>query len=96
MSETASIPVRAQVLYSGHVQGVGFRWRAAMSAEGLLVWGFVRNLEDGRVEIVAEGARRDVEDYLAAVRRRLREYIEDESVEWSDATGEFDGFGVRR
>jgi acylphosphatase len=89
-------PVRAQVFYSGRVQGVGFRWRAAMSADGLPVAGFVRNLADGRVEIVAEGRRRDVEKLLAAVRRRMGDKVEDEAVEWLRATGEFNGFGVRR
>ncbi len=50
MGETA-----AQWLISGQVQGVGFRWFAARHAEQLGLRGWVRNLRDGRVEVVAVG-----------------------------------------
>jgi acylphosphatase len=42
-------------LYAGHVQGVGFRYTVRHLAGGFQVSGFVRNLADGRVEVVAEG-----------------------------------------
>ena len=87
---------RVRVLYSGTVQGVGFRWRVVDSASGLAVTGFVSNLPDGRVELVAEGARDDVERLLAEVRARMSDLIADEEVAWSAATGEFREFGVRR
>jgi acylphosphatase len=87
---------RVRVVYSGTVQGVGFRWRVVDSASGLAVTGFVANLADGRVELVAEGERVAVEAFLVAVRARLADLIEDEDVVWSAATGEFREFGVRR
>ena len=45
-----------QVFYSGHVQGVGFRYTVKTVAWGFEVTGTVRNLQDGRVELIAEGA----------------------------------------
>ena len=87
---------RASVLYSGTVQGVGFRWRAVEASRGLAVTGFVRNLRDGRVELVAEGGRSEVERLLAAVRARLRDLISREDVSWQAASGEFRGFSVLR
>jgi len=87
---------RVRVLYSGTVQGVGFRWRVVDSAAGCAVTGFVANLPDGRVELVVEGARAEVESFLAAVRARLTDLISGEDVSWSSATGEFQDFRVRR
>ena len=48
---------RVRILYSGHVQGVGFRYTAKTVAAGFEITGVVRNLPDGRVELVAEGDR---------------------------------------
>ncbi len=88
--------VRASVHYTGTVQGVGFRWRVVQTAGGFDVTGYVRNLADGRVELVAEGARADVDAFLAAVRSRLGDCIEDEQAEWGAATGRFRAFDVAR
>jgi acylphosphatase len=63
------------VRYSGHVQGVGFRYTAQSLAARYLVAGFVRNLPDGDVELVAEGEPGPVDEFLAAVARRMGEYI---------------------
>ena len=87
---------RARVLYTGTVQGVGFRWRAVDASRGVAVTGFVRNLADGRVELVAEGTRAEVERMFAAVRERLGDLIESEDVSWSAASGEFRSFAVLR
>jgi acylphosphatase len=87
---------RARVLYSGEVQGVGFRRRVADSARPLAVTGFVQNLKDGRVELVAEGGRAEVEKLLAVVRARMAGLIRSEEAAWSAASGEFREFGVRR
>ncbi len=87
---------RCRVLYRGTVQGVGFRWRTMDAARGIAVTGYVKNLPDGRVELVAEGARDEVERLLDAVRARMGELIEGEDVAWARASGEFRGFGVAR
>lgn len=57
-----------QVFYEGRVQGVGFRYTARRVAAGFDVAGYVRNLPDGRVELVASGEPSEVEDFLAALR----------------------------
>ena len=49
---------RLTVFYSGQVQGVGFRYTAKTVATGFEITGTIRNLPDGRVELVAEGAAR--------------------------------------
>ena len=69
------------VLYSGTVQGVGFRYTALHLARGFAVGGAVRNLADGRVELVAEGEAAEVERFLAAVRRQMAGYIEGEDIQ---------------
>jgi acylphosphatase len=68
-----------RVFYSGRVQGVGFRYTALDLAQGHAVAGFVRNLPDRRVELVAEGEADEVERFLEAVRRQLAGYIHGES-----------------
>ena len=88
--------VRVRVCYSGDVQGVGFRWRAVDAASGFQVTGYVRNLPDGRVELVAEGVQLELERLLAAVRARMRGLVEREEASWLSWTGEFRGFSVRR
>ena len=70
MSETQPTPlVRRRVLYSGSVQGVGFRWFVEREAHILGVAGWVRNRTDGTVEVLAMGTR----DQLSGLRSRLRE-----------------------
>lgn len=59
---------RLKVLYSGQVQGVGFRYEARRLAAGFDVCGTVRNLPDGRVELVAEGAHQEIESFRQAIR----------------------------
>ena len=61
---------RMQIFYSGHVQGVGFRYTAKTVAAGFEVTGTVRNLPDGRVELIAEGAREELEAFRDGHSRR--------------------------
>jgi acylphosphatase len=85
------------VLYSGHVQGVGFRYTAKSVATGFDVTGTIRNLPDGCVELVAEGARQELDAFRAAVRDAgLAGFIRDEKVNWADARNEFRGFEILR
>ena len=61
-------PVRLTATVRGHVQGVGFRWWTQVQAEELGLAGYARNLRDGTVEVVAEGARADAEQLLDRLR----------------------------
>ncbi len=86
---------RMHALFSGRVQGVGFRFAVCRIAGNLDVTGFVRNLWDGDVEIVAEGADHDLSDFLQQIRNsQLKQYIVRDMVTWEKPTGEFEQFGV--
>jgi len=88
---------RLTVFYSGHVQGVGFRYTAKTVATGFEIAGIVRNLPDGRVELVAEGSRAELEAFRAAILDAgLAGFIRDEQVTWADAKNEFRGFEITR
>ncbi len=64
------------VYYSGHVQGVGFRATTAWIARTHpQIRGWVRNLSDGRVELLADGEVGAIEAFLADVRQRMAEHI---------------------
>jgi acylphosphatase len=87
---------RAQVFYSGRVQGVGFRYTARQLAHGFEVVGYVRNLADGRVEMLIEGEEEEVKRFLKAVGASdLGVYIRHETVSWETPTGEFRDFSIR-
>ena len=64
-----------RVFFQGHVQGVGFRYAAHGLAQRFTVAGYVRNLADGRVELVAEGAATEVDRFVQAVARQMAEHI---------------------
>jgi acylphosphatase len=80
--------------YSGRVQGVGFRFTAQHVAEGFAVAGFVRNLPDGTVEVLAEGPAEQVNGFLSALNQRMTEYIEEVRVE-EESTQGVRGFRVK-
>jgi acylphosphatase len=82
-------------LYSGHVQGVGFRYAVKTVTHGFEVTGVVRNLEDGRVELVAEGDKEELEAFLEAIRSsEVGRFIRQEKTCWSEANNEFRGFEI--
>ncbi len=86
---------RAHVYYSGSVQGVGFRFSAERAASSLGLTGWVKNLDDGRVEVVCEGTERDIQEFLAKIYSVFKMYIDDTAIEWQPASGEFYGFDIR-
>ncbi len=83
------------IYYSGSVQGVGFRFTAQRIAEELGLYGWVKNLDDGRVEIYAEGVEGILNDFLAQINGIFGHYIEDEQINWGPALGEFRDFSIR-
>jgi acylphosphatase len=93
----ADKPAKAcMVYYSGKVQGVGFRATTAAIARDYPVTGWVKNLDDGRVQLLAEGPEEAVEKFLKAVRTRWKDNIEKEQVEKQTPTGKFKGFEIVR
>jgi len=84
-----------EVYYRGRVQGVGFRYTARSVARRFDVVGFVRNLPDGRVQLVAEGTPQELDRFFAAIADHLGHYVHGCEQHTSPATGEFSGFEVR-
>ncbi|MGV3754553.1 MAG: acylphosphatase [Verrucomicrobiota bacterium] len=88
---------RLSIWYAGRVQGVGFRFTTKRVAMGFEVTGTVRNLDDGRVELIVEGAKKELEEFQQAIREAgLERFIKDETTAWGPATGEFRGFEIIR
>ena len=83
--------------FDGRVQGVGFRFATVDLAERFPeITGFVKNLRDGRVEIVAEGTEQDLAEFISAVGRAMRAYVSNADKRYMEATGEFSDFGIAR
>jgi len=87
--------IRKTIHFFGNVQGVGFRYTTRSTATGFEVSGYVRNLSNGSVELVAEGNNAEIERFLEMLRNRMSGHIDREEERESPATGEFSGFGVR-
>ena len=86
---------RQTCIINGHVQGVGFRYTVQNLALQYNVRGYVRNIPDGRVELVMEGPEGEMAGLLEDVKRRMNGYIEELEVSRSAATGEFQRFCIK-
>ena len=87
---------RVHVFYAGRVQGVGFRITAEETARSLGVVGWVKNLRDGRVELVAEADQATLERFLEEIRSGpMKNFITQVEISWSSATETFDEFEIR-
>ena len=86
--------VRNRVIFTGRVQGVGFRHATKMQARSYKVCGTVRNLKDGSVEMVSEGEPEEVARFIASVQDRMDGVIKETNLTIEDANGEFSEFTV--
>jgi acylphosphatase len=89
------MPHRKTYHFDGRVQGVGFRYTAQNIALQYDVAGYVRNLPDGRVELVLEGEDEVLDRIVTNVSRRMNSYIRHIQSSTEPATGEFSDFGIR-
>jgi len=88
--------IRQEVFFAGRVQGVGFRYTTQAIAADYAVTGYVRNLPDGRVQLVVEGAKDAIDGLLADIEERMSQFVRQvEKSLKSPATGEFDDFQIR-
>ena len=87
--------MRWHILFSGRVQGVGFRYSALRVARELGVTGWVRNLADGRVELVGEGPAGNGETLVRHICHATYGEVSDWTMESAVATGEFREFDIR-
>ena len=84
-----------RVFYFGRVQGIGFRYTILDIAFGLKVCGWVKNLNDGRVEVLAESEEDTLSVFLEQINQHFSSYITDTTVERFPASGEFRDFQVQ-
>ena len=85
-----------QIFYEGNVQGVGFRYSVRQIAKGFDVTGFVRNLDDGRVELMAAGEEDEVLAFVEAIgQSELRAHIRKQSEMQVADPPPFRGFEIR-
>lgn len=88
--------VRLRVSVRGVVQGVGYRAFAQRHARTLGIRGYARNMDDGSVEVIAEGPRATLESLLDALRRGAPySRVDTTEVHWEAATGEYTTFLIR-
>ncbi|HUR53419.1 MAG TPA: acylphosphatase [Gemmataceae bacterium] len=93
--DAGGVPMAKVVYYAGDVQGVGFRATASWIARRhTAVRGWVRNLPDGRVELLADGPDHAVAAFLAEVRERMADNIESEDIFVRDADDTPAGFHI--
>lgn len=87
---------RICAIVKGKVQGVFYREFTRREAEALGISGFVRNLKDGSVEVIAEGEERQLKEFERKLRKGpLMAFITDVELKEEQTTGEFDGFDIR-
>ncbi len=86
--------VRSHVLFSGTVQGVGFRYTTQRFARELKLVGWVKNLSDGRVEMMAEGPRERIENLIYKLDKHYDGKITHKDIDWLDVRRGFEDFVV--
>ncbi len=87
--------VRKTVHFAGRVQGVGFRYTARNIAQQYKVRGYVRNLPDGRVELVMEGSERETNAVVDEIKRKMTGFVRNVNVQVAPAIDEFEDFEIR-
>ena len=95
MMQAPAAPTRCRCLFSGRVQGVGFRYTVKNIAIQYDVNGYVKNLPDGRVELVMEGPADEVQQIVAAVQSRMNGFIRHVDKQDDVPTGEFEHFSIK-
>ena len=86
---------RAHIFVRGRVQGVFFRDHTRKWASSLGLTGWVRNLADGRVEVMVEGDQTRIKRLIACLEEGPPlSHVEDVQVNWEDHQGEFDDFKI--
>lgn len=83
------------IIYTGRVQGVGFRYTVLEIARDVQVTGWVKNMSNGGVELVAEASEEVLKDFLLRINHYFNSYIQDTDVQWLPATGEFKTFDIK-
>ena len=83
------------IYFSGRVQGVGFRFTARRIALNYGLSGFVRNLADGRVEMLIQGSEADIDNCLKDINRAFDGYIKNTEVTQKEPDPRYTDFQIR-
>ena len=86
---------RFHAYFSGRVQGVGFRFTAQSIANDLKISGWVRNTDDGRVEVAAQGPEKRLGDFLSKLKGYFGRYITDIDIDWEQILDEENDFQIK-
>ena len=93
--DTGGMPVQVHLIISGRVQGIGFRHYCVQVARQYGVHGWVKNRDDGCVEVMAEGVETSLEPFVGWCRRGPpAASVRDCRESYAKLTGEFDVFEV--
>jgi len=92
---SASTVYHEKVFFSGHVQGVGFRYAALQVAKGYEVAGYVANLPDGRVQLEAEGRESEVKAFITAIGEEMHGLIRKTERAATRRPAQLSGFTMR-
>ena len=84
-----------RVIFTGRVQGVGFRYATLQVAREFEVAGFVENLPDGRVQLEAEGRKEEVEAFIEAISERMHGYVRKVERHPAPRPSQFSGFVIK-
>lgn len=86
---------RELIHFTGHVQGVGFRYATLQVAKEFEIAGYVTNLPDGRVQIEVEGPDKEIDVFVQAVAERMHGYIRKTDRKRTRGSSTFAGFTIR-
>jgi acylphosphatase len=81
--------------FTGHVQGVGFRYTALQVAKEFEVAGFVKNLADGRVLVEVEGAPAEISTFVEALQEKMHGYVRKVERATGRREPQFRGFAIK-
>ncbi|MFP4105342.1 MAG: acylphosphatase [Phycisphaerae bacterium] len=82
------------VKFKGNVQGVGFRYTSTRTAKQYEITGYVKNMPDGTVELVAEGEKKEIDAFLSDLKEQMSRHIRDTQQQTANPSGRYSSFGV--
>jgi acylphosphatase len=83
------------IVFSGQVQGIGFRYTAHRIAVRNNLTGYVRNTPDGKVEMHAQGHPDDIDDCIADIKETFASYIRNVDIKNASFCSDYDSFMIR-
>ncbi len=86
--------IAKQIIFSGRVQGVGFRFTALRIANRHFLTGFVRNVPNGTVQMLAQGPSADIDDCITEIKETFGRYITDTEIIDVPIQPQYTGFKI--